>query len=296
MSKNKNIVIQKEDKDNTVVILDKSSYISAIEEILNDNSKFSKLDILAGIEINHLINPEKRITPELKLLNNKEIIDKSSYKSIKAIGTRPGILYGLGKIHKETRNGLPAFQPILSIIRTPTYKLEKFLLQFLTPSTTNKFTVIDSFYFAEEICQEDSNLNMASLAVSSLFTNIPLDENIDICIGNLYNGNKNSPNMPKNDFRNFLNIATKESSFKCNNKYYNKVDGVAMGSPLGPVLANIFMCSFESKWLRGCPNDFKPASYRSYVDDIFALFSSTDHADKFKKYLSPKHPNISFSL
>ena len=35
---------------------------------------------------------------------------------------------------------------------TPTYKLAKFLLKFLTPSTANKFTVIDSFHFAEEIC------------------------------------------------------------------------------------------------------------------------------------------------
>ena len=48
LSKNKDIVIQKADKGNTVAILDKCSYISAIEEILNDNSKFSKLDILAG--------------------------------------------------------------------------------------------------------------------------------------------------------------------------------------------------------------------------------------------------------
>ena len=66
--------------------------------------------------------------------------------------------------------------------------------------------------------------------------------------------------------------------------------------PLGPALANIFMCSFESKWLRDCPNDFKPVFYRRYVDDIFALFASPDHADKFKEYLSSKHPNINFSI
>ena len=51
LSKNKDIVIQKADKSNTVVILDKCSYISAIEEILNDSSKFSKPDIHAGNEI-----------------------------------------------------------------------------------------------------------------------------------------------------------------------------------------------------------------------------------------------------
>ena len=59
---NKDIVTQKSDKGNTVVILDKCSYISVIEEILNDNSKFFKLDIPAGKENNHIVNLEKRIT------------------------------------------------------------------------------------------------------------------------------------------------------------------------------------------------------------------------------------------
>ena len=49
------------------------------------------------------------------------------------------------------------------------------------------------------------------------------------------------------------------------------------------------MCSLESKWLQDCPNDFKPVFYRRYVDDIFALFSSPDHVDKFKEYLSSKN-------
>ena len=132
------------------MILDKCSYISAIEEILNGNSKFSKLDIPAGKDI---VNLEKRITSELKLLKDKKIIDKSTYKSIKPVGSRPGILYGSSKIHKETRNGLRTFCPVLSAIDTPTYKLAKFLLKFLTPSTANEYAVIDSFHFAEEICQ-----------------------------------------------------------------------------------------------------------------------------------------------
>ena len=60
LSKNKDIVIHTADKGNTVVFLEKCSYISAIEEILNDNFKFSKLDIPAGKEINHIVNLEKK--------------------------------------------------------------------------------------------------------------------------------------------------------------------------------------------------------------------------------------------
>ena len=56
------------------------------------------------------------------------------------------------------------------------------------------------------------------------------------------------------------------------------------------------MCSFESKWPRDFLNDFKTEFNRRYFDDIFALFSSPDHTDKFKEYLSSKHPNIKFSI
>ena len=65
----------------------------------NDNSK---LDIPTGKEINHIVNLEKKITSKLKLLKDKEIIEKSTYKSVKSAGSRPGILYRLGKIYKET--------------------------------------------------------------------------------------------------------------------------------------------------------------------------------------------------
>ena len=77
-------------------------------------------------------------------------------------------------------------------------------------------------------------------------------------------------------------------------RYYKQVDGVAMGSPLGQ--PHIFICSFGSKWLRNYANDFKPVFYRRYIYDIFVLFSSPDHADKFREYLLSKHPNIKFSI
>ena len=119
-------------------------------------------------------------------------------------------------------------------------------------------------HFAEEICQQDSNLHMASLPVESLFTNIPLMETINICVNNLYNDNENPCNIQKHDFCNLLNIATKETFFMFNNKCYKQVGGVAMESPMGPALAKIFTCSFESKWLCDCPNDFKPVLLTLY--------------------------------
>ena len=42
-----------------------------------------------------------------------------------------------------------------------------------------------------------------------------------------------------------------------------------MGSPLGPSLANAFLCNYQMKWLNDCPKKFKPVFYKGYVDDIF---------------------------
>ena len=87
--------------------------------------------------------------------------------------------------------------------------------------------------------------------------------------------------ISKNDFRDLLNLATKESFFTFNNKFYIQVDGVAMGFALGPILANIFLSHHEENRLNKCPIKFKPSFYRRYVDDIFVLFESSETADWF---------------
>ena len=61
---------------------------------------------------------------------------------------------------------------------------------------------------------------MTSPDIVSLFTNIPLDENIYICIDSLYNVNENTSKISIDIFRNFLNVATKKSFFMFNNKLY----------------------------------------------------------------------------
>ena len=102
---------------------------------------------------------------------------------------------------------------------------------------------------------------MASLDVDSLFTNISLDETIDICC-NLVFENKKVDGLLKEDFRPLLTTATTESFILSDGKYYQQIDGVAMGSPLGPTLANIFLSYHETKWFANCPNAFKPLYYR----------------------------------
>ena len=102
--------------------------------------------------------------------------------------------------------------------------------------------------------------------------------------------------ISKNGFRDLLNLAAKESIFTFNNTFYTQVDGVAMGSHLGSILANIFLSHHEENWLNKCPTEFKPGFYRRNVDDIFVLFESPESADSFREYMSSKHQNINFTI
>ena len=74
----------------------------------------------------------------------------------------------------------------LSALQTPIHKLAKYLVPILEPLTTNKYRVKDSFNFATEIVEQDSRNFMSRLDIDSLFTNIPLEETIEICTNNLF--------------------------------------------------------------------------------------------------------------
>ena len=83
-----------------------------------------------------------------------------------------------------------------------------------------------------------------------------------------------SPKIPKNDFCK-LNIATKESFFMFSKKFYKQIHSVVMGPPLGLAQANIFICCFESKWLKDCPLGLKPLFCSWCVDVLFDLIYIT---------------------
>ena len=203
-------------------------------------------------------------------------------------------MYGLCKVHKQEVGGCLPFRPILSALQTLTYNLAKFLVPILDPLTKNEYTVKDSFHFAEDICEQDPSLSMGSLDVDSLFTNIPLDETIDICINQLFENTDTVEGFTKSELKQLLCLATKESYFIFNGLLYKQTDGVAMESPLEPSLGNAFLSYHEKNWLNSCPQGFKPVFYRRYVDDIFVFFKSNDHLKHFQEFLNSCHINMSF--
>ena len=108
---------------------------------------------------------------------------------------------------------------------------------------------------------------------------------------------ENNPNIKitKKDLKKRFAFATPGTHTIFDGNYYDQIDGIAMGSPLGPVLANLFMCFYEKRWLEEF-NFCKVLLYRLYVDDIICLFNCEVNAIKFFAYLSSRDPNIKFTF
>ena len=243
-----------------------------MENLLSDQSKFQKTMIKDDDHLNFLTSQKKRIDKIYKKLVDSNNMSEETRRHLKPVGTRPGIMYGSCKVHK----------------------LAKYLVLILETLATNKYTVKDSFKFATEIVEQDFNSFMGSLDIDSLFTNIPLEETIETCTNNLFKNGDIVHGLKKSKFKDLLSLATKESYFFFNNILYKQIDGVAMGSPLGPSLANTFLTHHEQDSLDS--SRYRQLYIRRYVDHIFVLFKSSDHLKRFQSYLNSCHVSMSFTI
>ena len=126
---------------------------------------------------------------------------------------------------------------------------------------------------------------------------MPLDETIKILVNKAFTGdwfNKTyGLNLQQDQLARLLEIATTNQLFQFNGQLYQQTDGVAMGSPLGPLMANVFMCHLEEKLTR---EGLMPQLYKRYVDDTLARMPSVDVAAEFLSTLNGLHPSLTFTM
>ena len=294
LANNKEVIVSKPDKGKGVVILDRSQYVSSMEKIIADKTKFKRIDEPIDKFTTRI---EDKINNFLRKLKNSGNLSDAIYKRLYVSGSGPGILYGLPKIHKSNFKECFPFRPIFAAYRTPSFNLAKYLVPILSPFTTNQYTVNNSKDFVDSITSVDEahSYFMASFDVENLFTNIPLQDTIQICIDLLFASNDSVLGLSRKFFKTLLELSVLNSYFIFNGKAYQQLDGLGMGLPLGPTFANIFLCFYEKIWLDNCPLSFKPTFYKRYVDDTFILFKDKSHVGLFLNYLNSQHPNIKFT-
>ena len=295
LKKNKDIVITKQDKGNGVVILNRRDYVKKMDQILLDRTKFRMIGDADAVDNTAL--DERALQAFLLRAKNVGDLPKAVYERIRPVGSTRPRMYGLPKVHKE---GVP-LRPILSMINSPHHEMAKWLGEVLQPVVKlyAQHTVSDAFQFcsdletfAEERADMESTF-MCSFDIVGLFTNVPLDETIDICMDALYRNQRIArPPVEEKLLRKMLKKATTEVEFSFNNILYRQIDGVAMGSPLGPVLANIFVGYCETR----IPAELLPFFYRRYVDDTFSIFANEMSARDYFHLLNELHPSLRFTM
>ena len=110
---------------------------------------------------------------------------------------------------------------------------------------------------------------MVSFDMKSLFTNVTLDQTISLVFKRLYRKHEISTNIATQELKEMLILCTKNVHFTFNEEVYKQTDGIAMGSPLGPVLADAFMVEFENKIVPVLQENL--SFYKRYVDDTICF-------------------------
>ncbi|CAF3418116.1 unnamed protein product [Rotaria sp. Silwood2] len=238
---NKNIIICRADKGNCIVVLDKQDYIKKAEEIL-------KLKQFQRTEKSLLNEKEKSMNSHiLKLLKDK-VIDKQLYWRIHSTASSLATMYGQPKVHKLDY----PLRPIISSIGSYNHELSKYLAELIKNNRTTPSSsyIRDSFDFVKKICaiNDSKDQVMVSFDVDSLYTNVPVNEAINVTLDMLYK-RSSPPPIPfyRSQLQELLEIAVCNTPFRFLQKTYIQCDGVAMGSPLGPILADIFITNLENK-------------------------------------------------
>ena len=102
------------------------------------------------------------------------------------------------------------------------------------------------------------------------------------------------PRYSKDTFIKLLQIAT-GGYFLHRVKLYCQINGVTMGSPLGPTLANFFSVAHLENQFMAQQDVFMPVHYSRYVDDILCVFNSFEYVKMFLIFLNNMHSNLEFS-
>ncbi|PNF41399.1 hypothetical protein B7P43_G14428 [Cryptotermes secundus] len=272
LKSNETLTVLPADKGNAAVVLATSDYNQKIAALLEDKT-YRKLKK----------DPTDSIERKTLLLLKKSPFPEEICQQLRPQCSRTPRLYGLPKIHKPD---VP-LRPIISTIGSPTYRLAKHLASLLNSFTCDSpHHVRNSAEFVHTI--KSLRLNpcdmMVSFDVVSLFTKVPIKDTMDLLEGN----------FAEDVLRLFRHVLT-TSYFSFNGQFYEQTDGVAMGSPLSPVIANFYMKYFEERALDLAP--LKPRCWFRYVDDTFVIWPhGPDNLKGFLNHLNSINPCIQFTM
>ena len=268
-------MINKADKGSTIVVIDRDDYTKDALEHLADQSVYQQLasDTTGDIK--------KMISNKLDKLMRSGMLDKEMQTYCEPPVThRTSRLYFLKKIHKNPMK----IRPIVSSCNSVTENISEFVDHWLQPEVrklTSYLKDTTAFINLLEGTRLPANCILASIDVSSLYTNIPHDEGKQFAMEALANGTPTPRQPPPEVLGELIDLVLKNNIFEFDGKHYLQIQGTAMGTKMAPAYANIFMGKIEDR-LRSIGGD-NILLWKRFIDDIFLVWIGTE--EELKTYL-----------
>ena len=297
MVSDRTIRISSADKGGAIVVQDTTDYIKEAERQLSDTTFYSKIDTDPTVNIAKCSN---KIVNEL---HDNGYIDDHTHRwaFTDPRDVRTHIYHHLPKIHKSLTD--PPGRPIISGINGPTEKLSKLIDYWLQ----NYVSVLPSYikdttHMLQTI--QDWNLKngriegmtLVTIDVVSLYTNIPHSDMI-CALTHFLNKQHNEHTPPTQVVVTATEHVLLNNVFTFEDQLYKQIHGTAMGTPMAPSLANLFMGWLEDKIMSSSPIKFPTDNWKRFLDDIFLLWPGTEtELQTFTQFLNTVHPTIKFTV
>ena len=272
------------DKGIGICLMKKEDYCSKLNDILQ-LPQFQKVEKGRKNEKSPLLKEEERIVEALKNLRDEGKIQKSLYKKLKPRGSQPARLYGTAKVHKN----IVPLRPVLSMPGSSYFKVGDQVAEWLSKVPECKINC-SSKMIADKLAEiklaEDEEL--ISFDVVSLYTNVPVNEAIEVCANFLYNGTNEAPPIDKDTFIILAKMSSCNVLMSTHGGYYKQVDGLAMGSPPAPHLANGWLSLYDPAIAEGSRMYFR------YMDDVVRDIK-TQRAEEKLAEINDLNPALKFT-
>ncbi|KAI5631461.1 reverse transcriptase (RNA-dependent DNA polymerase) domain-containing protein [Phthorimaea operculella] len=262
--KENNLIVTKADKGNTVIITTKEEYTNKVDDFL----KSGQFQVLKK-------DPTEIYNREVKNTVNscESILQHTKPHFLIQMNPTPPRLHGYYKLHKEDQ----PIRPVVSYTGAPAYKLAKLANHLYKKLTKFKptHTVENSIDLIQKIDNiiVPSQAKLVSFDVKNLFPSVPVKDCLKIIDETLCNSSLEAQEVI--DLEAILRICLEQNYFLWEGKTYKQIDGLAMGSPLSPLCADIYMDDFEKSVLKSKFKEHIQYWYR-YVDDILCLWTGSN--------------------
>ncbi|XP_066263270.1 uncharacterized protein [Branchiostoma lanceolatum] len=288
LRQDKTVIILPADKGRATVVMNRKDYEQKASQLLGDVNTYTEL------KKDPTSQYKKDLIAILQNLEKKGAISHILKLKLHPTSEDTPKFYGLPKIHKV---GAP-LRPIISCIGSISYHVAKFVANIISPLVgKNQYYIKNSKHFVNKISEltvgEDEE--MVSYDVTALFTSTPIQEAVDVIKERLKNDETLSErtNLNVTQVVELLRFCLTSTYFIFKGTYYQQVEGAAMGSPVSPIVANLFMEHFEEVAISTAPNP--PKFWGRFVDDTFVI-QRKDKIEEFTTHINNINRAIKFTI